>query len=59
MLSTFISSATDRSTLAIDNDEMAELAACSCADDLCFRLVWIKFGSVLQIPLPDISGTLI
>ena len=28
------------------------------ADDQGFRFVWIELESILQIPLPDISGTL-
>jgi len=28
------------------------------ADDQCFRFVLIELESVLQIPLPDVSGTL-
>jgi len=28
------------------------------ADDQCFRFVWIELESVLQVPLPDVSGTL-
>ena len=28
------------------------------ADHQCFRFVWIELESILQVPLPDVSGAL-